>query len=96
MVVRSATISGTGVTDPEKFQCSLYAIDLNCGSGSGHTFIKSVVTDNDSIPGPHPYGLHCTSMDEVPEALEEVSKYGFYASDAQAINVIGVKSNAFS
>lgn len=78
MVVGSATISGTDVSDPDAFQRRLNSVDLSRGSGSVLIVISAVVIHKESFSILYPYEFHWTSMDEVLETLGAVSKYGFY------------------
>lgn len=56
-VISSATIFGAGVSDPDKFQRRLHAIDLNSESGSDLIFIKGVVAHENSFAILYSYEL---------------------------------------
>lgn len=92
----SSTILETGVTDPDDFRCRLYGVNLIRGSGSALIVLKAVATHKDSLPIRYHYVFHCTPTNEVPQTLEDVSKYGFYDWDSQAMKALGKKSNESS
>lgn len=74
--MQSATISGTGMTDPDEFQRFLRGVNLNSRSGSHLIVINAVVVHQDSFAIPYPYEIPGTSMEKVPKALADVSTYG--------------------
>lgn len=80
--VSSVTVSSAGVTDPDQFQRRVYGADLNLRSGFDLILIKAVVIHNDSFLIPYLYVFYCTSIEEVPETLGNVSKCDFYVCDA--------------
>lgn len=95
-VVVSLSISGAGVSDPDEVQRHLHGVDPGRGSGCYLLVIRALVNHECSFPILYPYGFHCTSNDAVPESLENVSMYGFYVWDSQALKGTGNERNESS
>lgn len=89
----SAVITDASVTAHDEFHCRLHVIDLNCASGAVFIAMKAVVIHNKRFLTPYIYELFCTLLDEVPEALEDVTKYGLYTLNSQPIKVNGNRSS---
>lgn len=81
-------ISGAGVTDSEEFESHFYSIDLNCECGANLIVITATAIQKKYFPVQYPYVLHCTSMDDVRETLEDVSTCVLNVCDLQARKAI--------
>lgn len=92
-VVGLEMISSAGMPNLHECQRHLHTVYLNRGSGSDVIVVKAVVIQKKSFTMRYPYELHCSSTEDVPETLPDVSKYGFYAWHIQAMKLIGNKSN---
>lgn len=65
------------------------APDLNAEPGAGIIIIIGEVIYEDRFLIAYPYECYHTSMDEVPETLPDLLKYGFYVQDSPAMKAIG-------
>lgn len=76
--VDSAKISGARVIELIKFQRRLHGVGLNRWSGSDIIVLKALEIRRNSLSIPYFSELRCTSTDNIPVTLKDVSKYGFY------------------
>lgn len=77
-VVRSESVSGAGMNDPDEFQRQVRGIDLNYEPSAGLSIIRAVITHRIDFFLPQPYAFNNLSMEQVSETLGGVSIYVFY------------------
>lgn len=94
MVFRAETLSGAEATNQEGFQRHLRNPDLNVLPGFDVIFISAVVIHKNSILLPHLYEYHCSSMEEVPKTLGDVSTHGFSMRGSQGMEAISKKGSS--
>lgn len=80
--VRSATTSGTRVTNPIQIRYRLHGGRLSRRYGSDIIAIKAVAIQKDRVHIRYLYEFHCTLTDDVWETLRVVSTYDLYVWDS--------------